>query len=434
MVTHLSTTAFKNMGLHPKLLKALDDLGYEFATPIQSQALPLLLNSQDVAGQAQTGTGKTNAFLLAVLDELLTLPATEHRLPNEPRALVIAPTRELVIQIYEDAKKLAKYTDLKMCVVYGGADYEKQRQSIEQGCDVLIGTVGRLIDYFKQRVYSFYGLDCVVLDEADRMFDLGFINDIRFMFRKMPKPTERLNMLFSATLSHRVKELAYEHMNSPQHIHIEAEQVTADRVRQLLYYPSNHEKLPLLVGLMQKLQPEKSMIFTNTRRQAEKVWLCLKGNDIKAGLLTGDVQQKRRIRLLEDLKQGKIDVLIATDVAARGLHITGVTHVFNYDLPDDAEDYVHRIGRTARAGAEGDAISFAGEDNAFNLPAIEKYIDASIPTAEVTPDLVAELKPSAAAERKRPRPQGGRPPRRGHQRGRRPDNAKNSKDSSQSDS
>ncbi|TQV89240.1 ATP-dependent RNA helicase RhlB [Aliikangiella coralliicola] len=406
MVTHLSTTAFRNMGLHPDLLKALDSLGYQFATPIQAQALPLLLNSQDVAGQAQTGTGKTNAFLLAILNELLTLPEVEGREINEPRAFIIAPTRELVIQIFEDAKKLSKYTDLKMCVVFGGADYDKQRKAIEQGCDVLIGTAGRLIDYFKQRVYNFYALDCVVLDEADRMFDLGFINDIRYLFRKMPKPTERLNMLFSATLSHRVKELAYEHMNSPQHIHVEAEQVTADRVRQLLYYPANHEKLPLLVGLMQKYQPEKAMIFTNTRRQAEKVWLCLKGNDIKAGLLTGDVQQKRRIRLLEDLKQGKIEVLIATDVAARGLHIDGVTHVFNYDLPDDAEDYVHRIGRTARAGAEGDAISFAGEDNAFNLPAIERYIESAIPTADVSPDLLANIKPSASMER--PAHRGGR--------------------------
>ncbi|TQV70937.1 ATP-dependent RNA helicase RhlB [Aliikangiella marina] len=419
MVTHLSSTRFRNMGLHPKLLKALDKLGYEYATPIQAQAIPLLLNSQDVAGQAQTGTGKTNAFLLAVLNELLTLPAQEGREINEPRAFIIAPTRELVIQIYEDAKTLAQFTDLKMCVAFGGADYEKQRQAIESGCDVLIGTAGRLIDYFKQRVYNFYSLDCVVLDEADRMFDLGFINDIRYLFRKMPKPTERLNMLFSATLSHRVKELAYEHMNHPTHIHVEAEQVTADRVRQLLYYPANHEKLPLLVGLIQKHQPEKAMLFTNTRRQAEKVWLTLKGNDIKSGLLTGDVPQKKRIRLLDELKSGKIDILIATDVAARGLHIDGVTHVFNYDLPDDKEDYVHRIGRTARAGAEGDAISFAGEDNAFNLPAIEEYIGHAIETADVDPSLLVDIKPPARMERRprqggqRGRNQGGRPQNRG---------------------
>lgn len=423
MVTHLSSTKFRHMGLHPKLLKALAALGYEHATPIQAQAIPLLLNSQDVAGQAQTGTGKTNAFLLAILNELLTLPEADGREPNEPRAFIIAPTRELVIQIYEDAKTLSKYTNLKMCVCFGGADYEKQKQAIESGCDVLIGTAGRLIDYFKQRVYNFYALDCVVLDEADRMFDLGFINDIRYLFRKMPKPTERLNMLFSATLSHRVKELAYEHMNHPQHIHVEAEQVTADRVRQLLYYPSNHEKLPLLIGLIRKHQPQKAMLFTNTRRQAERVWLCLKGNDIKSGLLTGDVPQKKRIRLLDELKQGKIDILIATDVAARGLHIDGVTHVFNYDLPDDSEDYVHRIGRTARAGAEGDAISFAGEDNAFNLPAIEEYIGHAIPTAEVDPELLAEIKPSAKAEPRKPRNTGNR--QRNQNRNRRSHNSHN---------
>jgi len=270
-----------------------------------------------------------------------------------------------VIQIYEDAKKLAQFVDLKICVAFGGTDYEKQRRSIESGCDILIGTTGRLIDYFKQGVYNFYALDCVVLDEADRMFDLGFINDIRYLFRKMPKPQDRLSMLFSATLSHRVKELAYEHMNSPQHIHIEAE-------------------------------PQKAIIFVNTRRQAEKVWLTLQKQNLKVGLLTGDVQQKKRIRLLEDLKQGKIDVLIATDVAARGLHINGVTHVFNYDLPDDPEDYVHRIGRTARAGAEGDAISFAGEDNAFNLPAIEEYIGNTIPTKNIAPELLLMTKSSTA--------------------------------------
>lgn len=426
MVTHLSTSTFNSMGLHPDLLKALDELGYHHATPIQAQTIPLLLDSKDVAGQAQTGTGKTNAFLLGVLNELLTLPEVEGREANEPRAFIIAPTRELVIQIYEDAKKLSKFTDLKMCVAFGGADYDQQRDAIESGCDVLIGTAGRLIDYLKQGVYNFFALDCVVLDEADRMFDLGFINDIRYLFRKMPPPAERLNMLFSATLSHRVKELAYEHMNSPQHIRVEAEQVTADKVRQSLYYPSNHEKLPLLVGLLQKYQPEKAIIFTNTRRQAERVWLCLKGNDMQAGLLTGDVQQKRRIRLLEELKQGKIEVLIATDVAARGLHINGVTHVFNYDLPDDAEDYVHRIGRTARAGAEGDAISFACEDNAFNLPAIEAYIENTIPTVEVTPELLADIKPSAKSDRPSTNQYGNRGRSDNRSRGRRNDSRRGS--------
>lgn len=392
MVTHLSKTTFASMGLHPTLLKALKKLNYEYATPIQAEAIPLLISGKDVAGQAQTGTGKTNAFLLAVLNELLTLPEVEGRRKNEPRAFIIAPTRELVIQIYEDAKTLSEFTDLKMQVAFGGADYAKQRDSIASGVDVLIGTAGRLKDYFNQRVYTFYGLDCVVLDEADRMFDLGFIDDIRYFFNSMPKPGERLNMLFSATLSNRVKELAYEHMNSPVHIHVEPNEITAGQIDEFLYYPSNQEKLPLLIGLMRKLGPTKSIVFSNTKRKAEQVWLCLKSNGYNAGLLTGDVQQKKRMRLIDELKSGEIEILIATDVAARGLHIDSVSHVFNYDLPDDAEDYVHRIGRTARAGASGVAISFACEDAAFNLPAIEAYVGHSIPTVNVEPDLLPEIK------------------------------------------
>jgi ATP-dependent RNA helicase RhlB len=416
MVTHLSETKFDSMGLHPDLLKALDKLNYHYATPIQAEAIPLLLAGEDVAGQAQTGTGKTNAFLLGVLNELLTLPAVEGRQPNEPRAFILAPTRELVIQIYKDAKTLAEFTNLKIEVAFGGADYVKQKEAISAGADVLIGTTGRLLDYYKQKIYSFYALDCVVLDEADRMFDLGFIDDIRYFFNRMPKPSERLNMLFSATLSNRVKELAYEHMNSPTHIRVEADEITADRIQEILFYPSNQEKLPLLVGLMRKYEPTKSIIFTNTKRQAEQVWLCLKSNGYSAGLLTGDVQQKKRMRLLDELKEGQIEILIATDVAARGLHIDAVSHVFNFDLPDDAEDYVHRIGRTARAGASGVAISFACEDAAFNLPAIETYIKHPIPTADVEPALLPEIKIPAKTHRPQRR---GRPTRRPDNRSRR---------------
>lgn len=412
MVTHLSQTKFESMGLHPDLLKSLKKLNYDYATPIQAQAIPLLLDSVDVAGQAQTGTGKTNAFLLAVLNEILVLPEVEGRRPNEPRAFIIAPTRELVIQIYEDAKTLAEFTDIKVEVAFGGADYVKQKEAILAGVDILVGTTGRLLDYFKQGIFNFHALDCVVLDEADRMFDLGFIDDIRYFFKRMPDPSERLNMLFSATLSNRVKELAYEHMNSPEHIHVAPDEVTVGQIEELLYYPSNTEKLSLLIGIMRQQQPTKSIVFTNTKRQAEQVWLCLKGNGFNAGLLTGDVEQKKRMRLLDELKTGKIEILIATDVAARGLHIDAVSHVFNFDLPDDAEDYVHRIGRTARAGASGVAISFACEDNAFNLPDIETYIDHPIPTADVE----SELLPEITLPEKTHRHQRGRPNKRPNQR------------------
>ncbi|MCW9027841.1 MAG: helicase-related protein, partial [Kangiella sp.] len=306
-----------------------------------------------------------------------------------------------------------KHTDLKIRVVYGGEDHEKQRQQLIDGVDILIGTTGRLIDYLKTKAFGLEAIDSVVLDEADRMFDLGFIKDIRYLFNRMPPATDRLNMLFSATLSHRVQELAYEHMNNPQHVQVQTEQVSANKIREALFYPSREEALPLLVGLMHRLKPEKSIVFTNTKRAAEHVWACLAGNDIKAGLLTGDVHQKKRLRLLDELKNDDVSVLVCTDVAARGLHIDGVTHVFNYHLPDDAEDYVHRIGRTARAGAEGDAISFAGEDFAMNLTAIEQYVDHPLPKLEIKPEYLANLKPSLPIQQKRRHPtqrrSGGKP-------------------------
>ncbi|AOE50995.1 ATP-dependent RNA helicase RhlB [Kangiella sediminilitoris] len=402
--SHLSDTRFSDLGLHPKLLEAINDLGFQYCTPIQAKTLPLLLKGQNVAGQAQTGTGKTIAFLLGVMNDILTLPEIDGRRPNEPRSIIIAPTRELAVQIAKDALKLAKHANFKIRVVYGGEDHEKQRRQLENGVDILIGTTGRLIDYLKQGAYGLEAIDSVVLDEADRMFDLGFIKDIRYLFRRMPPAEDRLNMLFSATLSHRVQELAYEHMHNPQHVQVAAEQVTAKKIREALFYPSRDEALPLLVGLMQRLEPPRSIIFTNTKRAAEHVWACLRGNDIPAGLLTGDVQQKKRLRLLDDLKNNTVNVLVCTDVAARGLHIDDVTHVFNYHLPDDPEDYVHRIGRTARAGAEGDAVSFAGEDFAMNLTAIEKYVGHELPKLEIKAEYLAELKPSIALKQKRRHP------------------------------
>lgn len=390
MSTHLTDIRFTDMGLHPNLIKALNELGYQQCTPIQAQTLPLLMQGKDIAGQAQTGTGKTAAFLLAAFHDLLTLPEIEGRRPNEPRVLIMAPTRELAIQIYNDGLTLSKHTDLKLAVVYGGAGYEEQRRNIEQGVDVLIGTTGRLIDYYKQGCYGLEAIDVVILDEADRMFDLGFIADIRYLLRKMPPPHDRLNMLFSATFSQRVLELAYEHMNDAEHIRVEPDQMTAGKIRERMYLPSYEERIPLLLGLFDTLKPERAIVFLNTRHGSEDVWAHLAAYGLNAGLLTGDVPQKKRIALLEQLKAGELAVLVCTDVAARGLHIEGVSHVFNVDLPDDAEDYVHRIGRTARAGKDGDAISFASEKTAMNLPAIEDYIGHKIPVEPISPDLLRE--------------------------------------------
>ena len=377
-------------------------------TPIQAETLPVALAGRDVSGQAQTGTGKTAAFLVAVYNHLLTHPADKHRKVNQPRALMLAPTRELAIQIYDDARVIGRHTGLTLGLAYGGTGYEQQREAIAAGVDILIGTPGRLIDYFKQHVFDLKMAQALVLDEADRMFDLGFIKDIRFLMRRCPPPEKRLGLLFSATLSHRVQELAYEHMNNPVHVDVEPEKVTADRVRQMLYHTANEEKIPLLVGLLRHGDPQRSIVFVNTKRNADRVWSYLEGNGFKCAVLSGDVPQKKRQRLLKDFQGGTLPVLIATDVAARGLHIPDVSHVFNYDLPQDAEDYVHRIGRTARIGKDGDAISFACENFVYSLPEIEAYIGHKIPVEAVPEDCVVELKPPVRIKRPPPRSGGGR--------------------------
>ncbi|MCB1637321.1 MAG: DEAD/DEAH box helicase, partial [Thiothrix sp.] len=285
--------------------------------------------------------------------------------------------------------------------VYGGAGYEQQRRQFEQPVDLLIGTPGRIIDYWKQKVFTLRQAQVMVLDEADRMFDMGFIQDVRYLLRKLPSPTERLNMLFSATLSHKVLELAYEHMNSPATVMVEAQSVSADNIHEFVYLPANKEKIPLLVGLIRKLEPHRAIVFVNTKHGAERIEGYLLGNGIGAALISGDVRQKKRERLLKEFAEGRHQVLIATDVAARGLHIPDVSHVFNFDLPQIAEDYVHRIGRTARAGASGEAHSFACEDTAFYLPEIEEYIGKSIPVVAIEPVLLPALERPKRIQRER---------------------------------
>jgi ATP-dependent RNA helicase RhlB len=397
----LTDITFSSFQLHPALLAGLESAGFTRCTPIQALTLPITLAGRDVAGQAQTGTGKTLAFLVTVINRLLSSPALAERKPEDPRALILAPTRELAIQIHKDAMKLAPELGLKFALVYGGVDYDKQRALLQAGADVIIATPGRLIDYVKQhKVVSLHACEVCVLDEADRMFDLGFIKDIRFLLRRMPARTERQTLLFSATLSHRVLELAYEHMNEPEKIVVETETITAARVRQRLYYPSDEEKLPLLLSLLSRSEGARTMVFVNTKAFVERVARSLERAGYRVGVLSGDVPQKKRESLLKKFQAGQLEILVATDVAARGLHIDGVSHVYNYDLPFDAEDYVHRIGRTARLGAEGDAISFACERYAMGLPDIEAYIEQKIPSEPVTPELlIAQPRaPRAAVE------------------------------------
>jgi ATP-dependent RNA helicase RhlB len=391
----LTDVFFDSFELHPNLLSGLHASGFTRCTPIQALTLPLALAGRDVAGQAQTGTGKTGAFLVAIMQRLLTRAAFAERGAADPRALIIAPTRELAIQIDKDFRNLGRDTGLKSALIYGGVDYDKQREQLRGGVDIIIATPGRLLDYYKQHVFSLAAVEIMVIDEADRMFDLGFIKDVRFILRRLPERTRRQCMLFSATLSHRVLELAYEHMNEAQKLAVESDNITADRVRQVIYFPASEEKLPLLINLLSHIDAHRSMVFVNMKVAAEKVARRLERQGFRVGMLSGDVPQKKRQSLLGKFQRGEIEILIATDVAARGLHIPDVTHVFNYDLPMDAEDYVHRIGRTARLGAEGDAISFACDMYAQGLPDIEQYIGQKIPVARVEPDLLVIPPPRA---------------------------------------
>ena len=376
-----------------KILDGIAESGFTHCTPIQAQSLPIALQGKDVAGQAQTGTGKTAAFLIAALEHILRSNKEENTPNNkQPRIFILAPTRELAIQIAKDAEPLANHTKLNIGLAYGGTDYEKQATDIRNGIDLLIGTPGRIIDYYKKGVFKLHKIEVLVLDEADRMFDLGFIKDIRYLLRRLPKPEDRLNMLFSATLSHRVMELAYEHMNEPELIRIEPEKMTGDRIRQAIFFPSNKEKIPLLVALIREVENSKIMVFINTKKEIEIVEAYLQENNIDAKALSGDVPQNKRIKILKQFEEDQLSVLIATDVASRGLHIPNVEYVINYDLPQDVEDYVHRIGRTARAGSNGNAISFGCETYAISLPDIEKYIGNKIPVAKYEPTQLPDLK------------------------------------------
>lgn len=456
--THLTKTRFSNLELSDSILQGLTDAGFNYCTPIQDKALPLSLRGKDIAGQAQTGTGKTATFLLATFQYLINddddeddndaddtdatmqdddrdvtdeIESRTRQLPNpavkskskltqgavaenkrikNPRAIILAPTRELAIQIHKDAILLSKHLDLKFALIYGGTDYQKQLDKVKSNVDIIIGTPGRIIDFYRQQAFSLNHVQVTVMDEADRMFDLGFIKDIRYLLRRMPAPELRLNMLFSATLSYKVTELAYEHMNNPVLIRIETEEVTSKAIEQSAFCPSNEQKLPLLVGILNKYQPQRSIIFVNTKRCAEQLEDTLNANGYKTAALSGDVPQDKRQRLLNDFQENRITLLIATDVAARGLHIADVSHVINYDLPQDVEDYVHRIGRTARFGASGEAISFICEQYAYSMPDIEDYIGQKIPVKAIPGDLLAEIiKPEKRPEKHKSDYQGKRP-------------------------
>lgn len=377
---------FEELNIPEPVLEGIRKAGFAECTPVQAQTLPAALEGKDIAAQAQTGTGKTAAFLIAVFSRMLALP--DPGIGPSPRALIIAPTRELVVQIEAEAKLLGGSAGFKILSVFGGMDYEKQRQELAKGVDVLIGTPGRLIDYLKQKIYSLRKTQFLVIDEADRLFDMGFIADLRFLLRRMSTYNSRQSMLFSATLSHRVMELCYEHMNMPERFSITPENMTVELIEQEIYHIGISEKIGFLIGLLRREPNGRFLIFCNTKAAAERLEYVLNANDIATAAITGDLPQTKRMKVLAKFKEGSLPVLVATDVASRGLHVDDVTHVINYDLPQDPEDYVHRIGRTARAGASGKAISFGCEEYVHSLEDIEEYIKKKIPVKPITEEMI----------------------------------------------
>ena len=401
---HLTGTLLSAYDIPDEVRWGLADAGFVFATPIQEKSVPLALAGRDVAGQAQTGTGKTAAFLITIFSRLLRHPRPGPA--RGPRALVIAPTRELVVQIRADAEQLGRHTGLSTLAVFGGIDYRLQRDAVKTVPDLLVGTPGRLIDYEQQGATTFKDVEILVIDEADRMFDMGFIRDLRKILRRCPPYNKRQTLLFSATLSVRVMELAYEHTNNAQKIEVEPERVGAHGITEMLYHVSSSEKFRLLLGVLQREGGSRVLIFVNRRTTAFELVSGLTANGYPTRALAGNVPQDRRLKILTDFKEGRLAVLVATDVASRGLHIEGVSHVINYDLPQDAEDYVHRIGRTGRAGAEGTAVSFACDDYVFSLDSIEKLIGRKIRVEWPTDELFRSGRIANA-----PRPHAARPPR-----------------------
>lgn len=367
-------TRFHDLGLPIELMHAISDLGFSYCTPIQAESLPATLARHDAIGQAQTGTGKSAAFLLTILNYLLTVKP-EQRYASEPRALVIAPTRELALQIGKDANALGKYAGLNIVTVVGGMDYQAQKDRLRnEVVDVLVATPGRLIDFMNSRDVYLDQVDILVLDEADRMLDMGFIPDVRRIVRATPNKEERQTLLFSATFNFDVRLLIDQWTINPVKIEIEPEQVATDRVEQSFYLLTEDVKRIFLDDYLKEQKPQRCILFANRRDICRDVHEFLKQKNYPSMLLTGEVNQQKRLKTLEKFRQTDGSIMVATDVAGRGIHVDGVSHVINYNLPDDAEDYVHRIGRTGRAGSSGVAISLIDEEDAFNLPQLESYL------------------------------------------------------------
>nr|WP_166255423.1 DEAD/DEAH box helicase [Marinobacter salicampi] len=402
---------FVDLGLDSRLESAIADIGFEYCTPIQGETLPFTLAGKDLIGQAQTGTGKTAAFLINAIQRMLEHPIpAEDRFASEPRVLALAPTRELAMQIAKDAEQLCGYTGHNVVTVVGGMNYDKQRDQLQnEVVDILVATPGRLIDFLGSQDVFLDQLDLLILDEADRMLDMGFIPDVKRIIRKCTPKEDRQTLLFSATFNQDVLNLASMWTQGAEFVEVEPEQKTAERVKQTVYFVGGDEKLTVLVNYLQRRNVDKALVFANRRDQCRDLDEDLRNQGIKVALMSGEIAQNRRIKTLDQFKRGDIQVLVATDVAGRGIHVDGVSHVFNYNLPDSAEDYVHRIGRTGRAGQEGVSVSFASEDDAFSLPAIESYIGQKLTSSVPEEELMTPLaKPPITRRRTTRRPPAGR--------------------------
>nr|WP_232053605.1 ATP-dependent RNA helicase RhlB [Microbulbifer sp. GL-2] len=410
---------FHDLGLPLELMRGIHDLGFQYCSPIQGRSLPHTLNGHDLVGKAQTGTGKTAAFLITVIEDLLRHPFEGERYAGEARSLIIAPTRELVMQIADDAKALCKYTDLEIHTLVGGMDYDKQQRNLnERLVDILVATPGRLLDFVGNRDCYLDQVEVLVIDEADRMLDMGFIPQVRRIVRQTPRKTHRQTMFFSATFTPEVDSLVEQWTDDPVIVEIEPERVATDSVEQHVYLAASEEKYTLLYNILQREDVDSLIVFANRRDQCRRLHEHLIAHGISAGLLSGEVAQNKRVRTLDDFKSGKTKVLVATDVAGRGIHIDGISHVVNFTLPEEPEDYVHRIGRTGRAGKTGTSISFACEDDSMRLEPIEQLLGGKL-KCEVPPEELLVEPPRVKVQRSHHDNRGGRHSSGGNRRPRR---------------
>ena len=402
-------TRFHDFEFPDPLLHAISDLGFEYCTPIQSEILPSTLSGKDASGRAQTGTGKTAAFLIAIITRILNNPLQGKRKPGTPRVLILAPTRELVLQLSEEARQLSKYCPIRIISVFGGMDYVKQRKQLTADpVDIVVATPGRLLDFQRRRDITLKKIEVLVIDEADRMLDMGFIPDVRKIIHSTPQKEKRQTLLFSATLTGQITRLASEWTSNPVTVEIEPEQVAVDTVEQIVYIVTSDKKFALLLNIIIRQDLSRALVFCNRRDEVRRLSEMLTRYGINCSMLSGEVPQQKRLRRLNEFKSGKIRVLVATDVAGRGIHIEGMDHVINFKLPHDPEDYVHRIGRTGRAGATGTSISFADERDAFFIPAIEEFMGRKLICMEpeeewlTMPETVHAKKRRRSSHRRKP--------------------------------